>query len=586
VTTLRPYQQVLEDDIERSWAQGHRVVLAIAPTGAGKTITFSNILMREPGASAAIAHRRELVSQMSLALARNEVRHRVIGPDSLRRAIVNIHMNELGRSYYDPSARCGVIGIDSLPGLNPCDPWLGQVRTFVGDEGHHFLHDNKWGRGVAMFPNARGLLVTATGFRADGRGLGRGVLLPNGKWSNDGLADDMVLGPPMRELIDMGYLTDYRVIAPPTDVDYSQVPVTASGDLSPVKLRAAVHKSSRIVGDVVQHYLKFAAGKLGVTFAVDVQAAGELAAGYRAAGIPSEVVSADTPDVLRTNILRRFRQREILQLVNVDLFGESFDLPALEVVSMVRKTESKSLFDQQFGRGLRVMVDDTVAQHWDRYSDAERRGFISASTKPKAIIIDHVGNVARHLPPDAPRFHTLDRRERRSRVAPRDVIPVRTCLNPECLSVYERTRPACPFCGHRPVPGARGTPEQVDGDLIELDAAALAALRGEVERVDGAVRIPQNLEGPAVQAIKNRHVERQHAQRVLRETLALWAGWQRDQGRDDSETYKRFYFGFGIDVLSAQALGRGDAEALTARIREKLDAAGVVRAIDGPVGTV
>lgn len=577
--TLRPYQQRLETEIEQAWASGARTVLAISPTGSGKTVLFANVLARERGACAAIAHRRELVTQMSLALARNGVRHRVIGPKSVARDAASIHLDELGRSYIDPNARCGVVGIDSLPGLNPRDPWLAQVQTWVGDEGHHFLRENKWGRGIAMFPNARGLLVTATGFRSDGQGLGRGFLLPSGKWSNDGLADALVEGPTMRELIDLGYLTDYRVVAPPSDVDYSDVPVTATGDLSPVKLRAAVHRSTRIVGDVVAHYLRFAAGKLGVTFAVDVEAATDLAVAYRAAGVPAEVVSAKTPDLLRQRILRQFRARKLLQLVNVDLFGEGFDLPAIEVVSMVRKTESKGLFDQQFGRALRLMVDERDAEQWDGYTAEQRRALIAASNKPKALIIDHVGNVQRHRPPDAVRFHSLDRREKRSKPKAGDEVPLKTCLNPACLAVYLAFHPACPFCGQRTLPGNRTAPEYVDGDLTELDPEALAELRGEVARVDGSPRFPQGLEGPAVQAIKNRHFERQHAQAVLREHMALWAGRHRDDGESDPMIYRRFYHMFGCDMMSAQGLGRADAELLAERIK-------LQNAVDGTVSSL
>lgn len=541
---LRPYQIELENKIYDSWNRGNRVVLATSPTGSGKTVLFSNVLSREPGATAAIAHRRELVTQMSLTLARNGVRHRVIGPKQLCKDVVQIHMAELGTSYYDPRAACGVVGIDSLPGLNSLDPWLSQVRLWVGDEGHHFLKDNKWGRGVEMFPNARGLLVTATAFRADGRGLGSHA---------DGLADDLVMGPTMRELINMGYLTDYRILAPRTeDLDFRDVTVTASGDLSPQKNRAAMHRSSKIVGDVVKHYLKFARGKLGVTFAVDVESAKELAVAYREAGVPAEVVSAKTPDVLRAHILRRFKNREIMQLVNVDLFGEGFDLPSIEVVSMVRKTESTGLFDQQFGRVLRPMEG-----------------------KEYGLVIDHVGNVERHLPPDCPRVHTLDARDKRSR-SKAEGIPVTTCTNVECLAVYERTRRACPFCGTTPEPSSRGAPEFVDGDLEWLDPAALAKLRGEIEQADAIPAPPSHLSELAAAGYRNRQVERQHAQRELRAAMDLWCGWRKHLGDEDSEIQRRFYHTYGIDLLTAQTLRRRDTEALHARIAADLDELNVV----------
>lgn len=576
MSRLRPFQHSMKQAVLQHWQQGARNVLIKSPTGSGKTVVLADIVRSVGRASAVIAHRSELVSQISLALAREGVRHRIVGPDSLRRNCVSLQMDRLGRSHYDAGARVGVCGVDTLVNRDTNkDAWFQQVGLWVQDEAHHVLRDNKWGKAAAMFPNALGLGVTATPARADGSGLGAHA---------DGLFDALVQGPELRELIDAGYLTDYRIFAPPSDVDYSEVTVTASGDYSPAKLRAAVHASDKIVGDVVAHYLKIARGKLGVTFAVDVESAKEIAAAFNAAGVPAEIVSAKTPDLLRAQILRRFERRQVLQLVNVDLFGEGFDLPAIECVSMVRKTESWPLFVQQFGRALRLMVADDLLARWGDLTNEERRSHIAASGKPVALIIDHVGNVIRHGLPDAPRQDSLDRRERRSAGAS-DAIPLRTCANPNadgagtpCASVYERFRKTCPFCGFYPEPAARSAPEHVDGDLYELDAETLAAMRGRVALIDGAPRIPGHLDAIAQAGVKKAHQARANAQHYLREQIALWAGWQAAQGYDDSQSYRRFFHAFGIDVLGAQALGRPEAEALTVKIKTILDKHGVVNA--------
>ena len=342
---LYDYQQDVRDQVYVAWQLGMRDVMAVLPTGGGKTVVFSDVIANNVGPSVAIAHRQELVSQISIALARNGIRHRIIGPASVARTCTTAHLAELKRNYIDPMSKVAVAGVDTLIRHNQNDPWLQQVTLVVTDEGHHVLESNKWGKAIQLFPNARGLAVTATPVRADGQGLGRHA---------DGLMDYMVVGPTMRELIAKGRLTEYRIFAPPSDLDLRDVPLSASGDFSPPKLAAAVHKS-HIVGDVVAHYLKIAPGKLGVTFAVDVEAAGDIAKAYRDAGVMAEVVSANTPDALRASILRRFRAREVLQLVNVDLFGEGFDLPAIEVVSMARPTQSYGLYAQQFGRALRPL---------------------------------------------------------------------------------------------------------------------------------------------------------------------------------------------------------------------------------------
>lgn len=561
---LRGYQQDLENEVVDVWAQGLRNALAVLPTGGGKTATFSSIvnqwaprfapwLKAAPGACA-VAHRRELVSQMSLTLARYGVRHRVIGSTTLHKACTRLHIEEVGRAYVDPNSANAVAGIDTLIGLDPRDPFFNGVGLWIMDEAHHVLRENKWGKGCALFPNAWGLGVTATPTRANGRGLGRHA---------HGVFDRLVQGPTMRDLIRMGYLTDYRVFCPRSNIDLSNVKVGDSGEFVDVQLRAA-RKRSSLTGDLVEAYLQHAAGKLGITFDVDIESATETAAAYRARGVPAEVVSSKTPEDLRAMILRRFKAREVLQLVNVDLFGEGFDLPAVEVVSMGRPTASYSLFAQQFGRMVRLMVLGFSHAQWEAMTPALRLAAIAASPKPKGILIDHVGNVARHGLPDRWREWTLDARESRARSTPTDAVPTWDC--PECGSANERVHKVCqyPPCTGELLPPGRSTLEQVDGDLVELDPSVLASLRGEVARIDGPP--PRLSDAYAMAGAAKHHRARQIAQESLRSWVAQWAGCWRVEGHGDSEIWRRFFHTYRLDVMTAQTLGAKEAEALRDRV--------------------
>lgn len=537
---LRPYQMDLVNQIYALWQGGFRNVLAALPTGAGKAVIVCYILSQLRAASCIIAHRQELVGQLCLTLAQFNVRHRIIGPKALIQMVVQVQMDELGASFYDPSAACGVAGVDTLiRRQEPLAAWANSVALKVHDEAHHNLEDNKWGTADKMFPNALGLGVTATPGRADGKGLGAHA---------DGFYDCLVLGLSMRELIDLGALSEYRIFAPPSDLDLSRVKISdATGDFNKDQLRKEVRRS-HIVGDIVEQYLRIAPGKRGVTFATDVETATDIASRYQTAGVRAEVVSAKTPDRLRHELIRRFRKGELQQLVNVDLFGEGFDLPAIEVVSMGRPTQSYAVFAQQFGRALRPMPG-----------------------KEHAIIIDHVGNTMRHGLPDARRSWSLDRRERgaRSKRDP-DVMPITTCT--ACFSPYEAIHNACPFCGEVPIPAGRSQPIQVDGDLFELDAATLAEMRGEIAKVDlSENEIRRWLDGQSMpHAIKGNilknHLGRKEAQVPLRDAISWWAGWQRQLGRPDSESYRRFFHTFGVDVATAQTLGARDAGALAERV--------------------
>ena len=523
---LRDYQQRIVTQTQEAWGSGVSGVMAQLATGGGKSVIISDLVQRNDGMSLLIAHRTELISQLSLTLAKFGMRHNIIAQRDTIREIAATHHIETGSGFYDPRGSVVVASVDTLVKLS--SPWFRHVSLAVVDEAHHVLAANKWGRALSMFQNARTFLPTATPVRADGRGLGRHA---------SGLADTIIFGPTMRQLITDGHLCDYRIYAPRTHIDLSRVKITASGDYSPAPLRAAVHES-RITGDIVEHYLKIAPGKRGVTFTVDIQSAHDTAVAFRKAGVPAEVVSSLTPPLQRQKFMRQFRAGELLQLVNVDILGEGVDVPAIEVVSMGRPTQSYCTFAQQFGRGLRT-----------------------SAGKQTAIIIDHVNNYAIHGLPDAPRNWSLDDRERKTRTTPDDVIPLKTCVH--CLSVYSRMKRDCPFCGKYSPPAERSGPEFVDGDLLELAPETLAALRGEIDK---PLKLPHGVADYVIRGIKNRHSEKILAQTELRDAIAQWAGIYKHAGETDSDIYRRFYITFGIDVLSAQALAVNDAKLLCSRI--------------------
>lgn len=580
---LRSFQRQLEHDIYAAWGRVSRPsnVIACSATGSGKTVVLSKFLYDFSGDSIAIAHRQELVSQMSLALGRNGVRHNIIAPPNVRRIIQSIQIAELGTSYYNANAKCRVAGINTFNN-QPDEDWMIRCGLAIVDEGHHVLAANEWGRGLKRLPNSYGLFPSATPCRADGKGLGRHA---------DGLADWLVQAPGMREIIEMGFLTDYRWIGAPTadivldDDDMSD----ATGDFNIHKLRAKHHASTQIVGNVVDAYIEYAMGKLGVVFAVDVEEATKIAAAFRAKGVKAEAVSAKTDDLHRAHIIRRFRNREITVLVNVDLFGEGFDLPAIEVVSFARHTASFALYSQQWGRALRLMIESHLGAAWDTFSPAERKARIAASSKPRAIIIDHVGNMERHLgPPDAhwrKNLWTLDKAEKRKGAA-RKLQPIRLCANKDtdktgldvspCGKSYEKFLVACPYCHHRPEPKERSAPEYVDGEVFELDDEALAALRGQIlDSLDTMPGTPYGASPEIIGAARKRHWEKQQTVLQLKNAVAWWAGLQNAQGRSDAESYRRFYYHFGIDTLSMQALPTPQARELLSRVAADLAKSGI-----------
>jgi DNA repair protein RadD len=545
---LRDYQEAMKAETYAAWQEGHRNVLAVAPTGAGKTDFKAAIFSECKVPAWSIAHRQELVLQHSLTLGRWGVYHKIVAPDPVIKFCIGQQIEIFGRSFHHNQAPMVVAGIDTLNArAESLIQTINQARIWDIDEAHHVLKNNKWGKGVERFKNAWGLGVTASPRRADRKALGR---------HKSGVFDKIVIGPTMRELINRGYLSDFRMFVPPQSIDTRDVPVSeTTGEFNQEKLRAAAHRST-ITGDIVDHYLKLAAGKRGITFCVDVDIAIETAKAFEAKGVPAVAVTNRTDDRLRTAYMKRFRAGEILQMVNVDLFGEGLDVPAVEVVSMGRPTYSFQVFVQQFGRAMRPFEG-----------------------KPFGMVLDHVGNIKRHwqlfsraMNDRSTWLDALDDQERgRRKLHPLDNIPITTCV--QCFQPFEAVTNRCPFCGYKiePGPGGRNAPEFVDGDLIEFDPVLMAAIVKERDRVDGPPQIPYGVGAAAVKHIENNWRARQNAQSELRDTIALWAGVQREVfDRPDSEIYRRFYFMFGVDVATAQTLNAEDATKLTEQIRTVL----------------
>lgn len=544
IPTLRPYQEKLVQEIYAQWSRGVQFVAMVSATGSGKSMTLTAIVRSERDRGQyvlVLAHRQELITQLSDTMGRMEIRHQIIAANKVVRFAAKQSMENHGVNYVDPNARVMVASVQSMREAKIADlAKLGNKLTVVQDEFHHATKKSKtWGGVLTPLLNAgaRGLGPTATPCRADGQGLSR---------ETDGYADVIVEGPSMRWLIDNGYLSQYKIYCPPTDLRLDNVETSkTTGDYKEKELKAEIGRS-HIVGDIVSHYLKICPGKRGITFTVGVDTAEEVAEEYRKRGVPAVALSGRNADEERVQAIRDLKSGKILQIVNDSLIGEGVDIPAVEVVSFARPTQSYALYAQMFGRALRPFEG-----------------------KSHAIIIDAVSNVMRHGLPDAPREWSLDRRERRTGKS--EPSTVRVCT--ACAAVYERFLDACPDCGEPvPKPADRSGPMQVDGDLYELDPDVLAQMRNEVV---GARETPeamrdrltaQHVPMPGVMSNVKRQKERLDALVKLDLSLATWAGYRRAEGLSDSEIFRKFYLTYGVSWLEAQALKAADADKLRERI--------------------
>lgn len=563
---LRHFQEDLSINCDVQWYEhGNKVVMPVLPTGGGKTAVMAHkALQNQDHCGAILAHRAELVGQISIAMGRNGLMHGLVASTAVRNSIVARHMEEFGRSMIDVRAPWRVGGVDTILNRDADrDPWFKSCKYVFEDEGHHVLAANKWGKAYMMFPNDPfGLFPTATPKRGDRKGLGRHA---------HGLVDALLLGPNMGYMIQQRYLTPYKIVAPdPASLGLylDDVELTGQGEFKE-EAKKRTKAATKIIGSVVSTYMQHAMGRRGVTFAIDIEEAFKIAAEFNRCGVPAAVVTGEMQQAERDNLIGKLARGELLQLVNVDLFGEGFDLPAIECVSFARPTASYSLYVQQFGRALRLMIDSFHARQWDTYSIETRNHVLEQSGKPFAWIFDHVGNVVRHNgPPDRPVEWSLDADMKGNKKASKPE-PYTTCANTVCLSPFSRVLPACPFCGAElPIPTGRSRPEEVDGDLTIYTDEMLAKLWGSIQAIDADPVIHQGMSLPVRRSIAEAHRKSFMAQQELRAVIAEWAG--HFAGESDRVRYRRFFHQFGIDVAEAKGLKHQDAVKLMARVQDNI----------------
>lgn len=538
---LRPYQAELKQQVFDAWNSSYRNVLLRLPTGGGKTKTFCSLIidtLNNPNIhlpTAVMVHRKELVQQICLTLAEESIPHNIIASRKDIKGIIAAERKIFGRQFYNANSIVSVISVDTLNSrYDRYKDWCKQIKQWITDEAAHVLKENKWGKAISYFENARGLGVTATPERLDRKGLGSHV---------DGVFDVMVEGPDTGWMIQNKFLSKYKIAIPESDYNNYLTSSSATSDYSKKSMIEASSKS-QIVGDVVENYLKFAKGKQAILFASDVKTAKRMEKEFEAKGVRAKALDGTTPDAQRLDALIKFRCKEIQVLINVDLFDEGLDVPGIECVIMARPTKSLGKFLQMVGRGLRPADD-----------------------KPYMILIDHVGNVMEHGLPCKARTWTLDRIKKTNK----KLNFLRICSNIMCNAPYDRALTECPWCGEPAVStkrsgegGGRIPPKQVDGDLTLIDPETLRELENCAileSPGDIANRVGNAINGAAgLKAMKNQR-ERIDKQKELVEVVALWAGKMKTYyGYTDRQIHKKFYLQQGKTICEALGEPKADME--------------------------
>ena len=327
---LRGYQQEMLDRLYVAWNR-YRSVMVQMPTGTGKTVLMGEVIRRKMAevrrkksdGILIVAHRRELLDQI-----RGTVKY--FGIDMEKEHLVVESIQKLSRLMSDGRSKMEDV---------PFSPSL-----VIIDEAHHALA--KTYRGLwERWPEAKVLGLTATPCRLSGEAF-------------TDLFDVLLQSWSIQRFIDKGWLSDFEYVSaapdnPLLEKVHGLSKRGADGDYQ-TKEMVSVMDCEESIAHLYRTYAAFARGKKGIVYAINREHAAHIAGYYAERGVRCAVIDSKTPAKERADLVLAYRQNQINTLVNVDIFGEGFDVPEVEFIQLARPTLSLSKYLQQVGRGMRI----------------------------------------------------------------------------------------------------------------------------------------------------------------------------------------------------------------------------------------
>jgi len=336
-STLRPYQREAVDAVLQARRGGLRRMVVCLPTGAGKTVIFSELARVARRPVLVLAHRRELVQQARDKLARALQDPTVVAVEqgdasahSEARVVVasirSLHEDRLARLL--AARRFGLVVYDECHHA-PAEDNQRVLRTLGA-------FDEDWDGTLLGF--------TATTARGDGKAL-------------EPVFQDIVYSLSLGKMVADGYLVPLRGFRVATAADLHEVTTTRS-DLVVEELALAVDVQERnaLVARSIQ---ELARDRRTIAFCVTVAHARNLARALNGMGVATGIVHGEQPLPDRERTLADFRAGRLACVTNVGVLTEGFDDPGVSCIAMARPTRSEGLYAQCVGRGTRLAPGKT-----------------------------------------------------------------------------------------------------------------------------------------------------------------------------------------------------------------------------------
>jgi DNA repair protein RadD len=443
VLELRPYQRAAIDGLYNYWSdkKGDNPII-VAPTGSGKSLIIAHLIkdaMSYPGTRVLIlTHVKELLEQNASELIALYSEADVgfysasLKKKVLRKPITFAGIQSIHKKAYQMVPAPDLVIVDEAHLIPKTD----STRY------NKFLSDLR-----VCNPGVKVVGLTATPYRLDSGWLHEG---------DNAIFDGIAYDIPVADLMEQGFLAPVISKSGVKTIDLSNVGKRGGEYIESELAKAA--SDPELVTETVAEIVRYGAErKAWLVFACGVNHAELLRAEFQTHGIEADVVTGADGMSARGEKIERFRRGGSKCLINVNVLTTGFNVPHVDLVAIVRATESTGLYIQIVGRGTRI-----------------------APGKDNCLVLDYGDNVMRHGFIDKIKPKIKGRTEDGQ-------APVKKC--PECLTVNHAAIRVCIECGHEfpPPQFNHGTKAysgamistQVEAEWVDVDDVGYAKWRKE-----------------------------------------------------------------------------------------------------------
>jgi len=344
---LRDYQQEAVSNTIKYFQKKRDPAMVVLPTGAGKSLVIAELARIARGRVLVLAHVKELVEQ-------NYEKYKSYGLDA------GIFSASLGKKDWEQKAIFG--GVQSVARAH--DDFFNDFSLLVIDECHRVAEE-----GATQYqevikklqdrnPGLCVLGLTATPYR-----LGLGWIY---EYSTTGeiktvkkrFFKQCVYELPLAYMIKNKFLTvPVKVDIPVTCYDFSEL-ADKDRTYTTAEIEEILKSQKRLTPLIIKNIIDITErfDRKGVMiFSASVKHAEEIMSYLPKS--ESRIVLGDTDISERNEIVTDFKNRKFKYLVNVSVLTTGFDAPHVDVIAILRPTESNALYQQIIGRGLRLSSD-------------------------------------------------------------------------------------------------------------------------------------------------------------------------------------------------------------------------------------